>query len=91
VKFHSQKQIANWELPNISENLVMGHTNVVPSEEKEPKNEVCGNNTHEQIPVTSNQNWYIKGVFGILCIMDHSKDNLKNNYLLFEPNYFISF
>jgi len=23
--------------------------------------------------------------------MDHSKDNFKNNYLIFKPNYFISF
>jgi hypothetical protein len=23
--------------------------------------------------------------------MDHFKDNLKNNYLIFKPNYFISF
>jgi hypothetical protein len=23
--------------------------------------------------------------------MDHSKNNLKNNYLILKPNYFISF
>jgi hypothetical protein len=26
---------------------------------KNQKNKICGNNTHEQIPVTSNWNWYI--------------------------------
>jgi hypothetical protein len=45
------------------------------------------------IVVTSNRNWYKRDFFGILCmvILDHFKDNFKNNYLIFKPNYFIYF
>jgi len=41
--------------------------------------------------VTSNQNWYMGDFLEsfIWSSMDHSKDNLKNNYLIFKPNYFI--
>jgi len=29
--------------------------------------------------------------FFVWSFMDHFKDNLKNNYLIFKPKYFISF
>jgi hypothetical protein len=45
-----------------------------------------------QILVTSNRNWYMGDFFWNPSYMDdHSKDNLKNNYLIFKLNYFIIF
>jgi hypothetical protein len=51
------------------------------------------NQTHLRIPVTSNQNWYMEDFleFFTWFFMDHSKDNLRNKYLIFKHNYFISF
>jgi len=45
------------------------------------------------IPVTSNQNYYMGDFLESLIwsSMDHSKDNFRNNYLIFKLNYFISF
>jgi hypothetical protein len=31
------------------------------------------------------------GIYGEWLLMDHSKDNFRNNYLIFKLNYFISF
>jgi hypothetical protein len=44
------------------------------------------------IPMTSNRKWYMGDFLEsfVWLSMDHSKDNFKNNYLIF-PNYFISF
>jgi hypothetical protein len=45
--------------------------------------------------VTSNWNWYILGAifWNILYVhsMNHSKDNSRNNYLIFKSNYFFFF
>ncbi len=42
----------------------------------------------------SNWNWYMGGDFVesfVWLFMDYSKDILRNNSLIFKPNYFISF
>jgi hypothetical protein len=46
-----------------------------------------------QILVMSNWNWYMGDFFKsfIWSSMDHSKDNFRNNFLDFKPNYFNSF
>jgi hypothetical protein len=41
----------------------------------------------------SNRNWYMGDFYEIFCmvVQDYSKDNLKNNYLIFKLNYLIFF
>ncbi len=45
------------------------------------------------LPMTSNWYWDMGDFLEsfIWLSMDDSKDNFKNNYLIFNPNYFISF
>ncbi len=47
----------------------------------------------DYIPLRSNWNSYMGDFLEsfVWSSMDHSKDNFKNNYLIFKPNYFISF
>ncbi len=48
---------------------------------------------YETNSVMSNQNWYLEDFLEsfIWSFIDHSKDNFRNNYLIFKPNYFIFF
>jgi len=43
--------------------------------------------------MASNWNWYVGDFLEsfIWSFMDNSKNNLKNNYLIFKPKYFIFF